>query len=513
MSDLEANGARLIIVPLRHPLERVASGIARRFDVADQQSHYFKSVFNGSVGHVRNRFVSALRNASDPLHEAAVGLTFLTPVDAHHKVPPRQFWLIPISFYLDSAANDSATLAFVCTDSLSVDLIALAKRWNLGSAALAAAGWHLNTEQGNQTRHHQHLGDQTLFSVTNARYLEDVYAEDVELYNRHCKANGHQRSPTRAPSPNPSTTLALSQSSLRLGIPCVGFLHVVKSGGQTIKLSLRAATAARMLLPMSKGEAHICTCEGRVGQCATHLIGKGGRCDMLMGTNVLQVRQQAAQCKWATFVRDPVATLVSSLHYCRHPEEHVLHDPAYTLDQLCGSALDARNATVRQWAAFRRAPLFWALALDPRFGAHMGAPLTASPLVNDGVWSLQAAVHRDDAATHAAAYEMAAAITNGSMFDVIGLVEEWTLSMHAFDAALPLTAPVNAKHGQHRLMHWANWSARHTDRHGSESWAAEERRDLEDARRDPLIAELLSLDRMLYAAFVTAFQRQRDRLN
>jgi len=105
---------------------------------------------------------------------------------------------------------------------------------------------------------------------------------------------------------------------------------------------------------------------------------------------------------------------------------------------------------------------------------------------------------------------MASAIANGSLFSAVGIVEQWNQSMRAFDAVVPLAAPPTATSaGSTPAPPWADWTARHTERHGSAAWAAEEKRDLEAARRDPMIHELLEVDIQLYAAFVAAFQRQQ----
>jgi len=275
--------------------------------------------------------------------------------------------------------------------------------------------------------------------------------------------------------------------------------HVVKSGGQTIKASLKGAVHSKLLLARPRNvSAHVCTCEGRNGQCAAKLGHE--TCDVLSGTNVLQVHEQSSRCQWLTMVRDPIATLISSLHYCRHPE-HQVHGPGYELDQLCGdrNTLDANSATPRQWAAYRRAPLFWTLALAPQFHRQLQDTNWSLPAVAPtGVWTEQAA-HYDDTRTRAVASRMAHAIANGSLFSAVGILEHWNHSMRAFDAVMPLRA---------RKL-WADWTAQHTDRHGSTAWAAEEKRDLEAARRDPVILELLKVDIQLHAAFVTAFQRQQ----
>lgn len=296
-------------------------------------------------------------------------------------------------------------------------------------------------------------------------------------------------------------------TSVQVHQPCVAFMHVVKSGGQTIKASL-AAAGAHQLLPRQPGSepAHVCSCEGRYGRCAAKISAEGRACDIVMGTNVLQLRPNLPQCKWLTMVRHPIAALISSLHYCRNPSQQA-HGVGHTLDQLCGNSLDARRASPRAWAAYRRDPLFWTLALDPRFSKRLG--LSSLPAVApNGVWSEQrAALRNRDNATRAVASEMAAAIVNGSLFDAIGLVEEWEQSMRAFDAVVPLTR--SAPSSGISKLRWANWSAAHADKHGSASWAAQEKRDLEESLRDPEITRLLSTDLKLYAAFVTAFQKQR----
>ena len=138
----------------------------------------------------------------------------------------------------------------------------------------------------------------------------------------------------------------------------------------------------------------------------------------------------------------------------------------------------------------------------------------AAQVAPTGVWTEQAA-HYNDAHMRAIASRMAYAIANGSLFSAVGIVEQWNRSMRAFDAVVPLvagaTAPTaNSKPTAYRARKlWADWTAQHTDRHGSVSWKAEEKRDIEIARRDPVILELLEVDIQLYAAFVAAFERQQ----
>jgi len=303
-------------------------------------------------------------------------------------------------------------------------------------------------------------------------------------------------------------------SGMRIRHPCVAFMHVVKSGGHTIKTNLFDAVQSKLLPLRPRGvSAHICTCEGRNGQCAAKLGRAGRTCDVLSGTNVMQVHEQSSRCQWLTMVRDPIATLISSLHYCRHPKQQE-HSKVFELDQLCGDPnhLDAKRATPRQWAAYRRAPLFWTLALAPQFHRMLHTNWSIPAVVPAGVWTAQAAAHRNDDRTRAVASSMAYAIANGSLFSAVGIVEQWNRSMRAFDAVVPLAAPATAHSAGSKpalgRKRWANWTALHIQQHSSAAWAAEEKRDLEAARRDPVILELLALDIQLYTAFVAAFQRQ-----
>lgn len=183
-----------VVVPLRDPLVRIASGVADRVRSHSKPwqrwNRLFREAFGGEEA-AADAFVTALRLPDHPKHKAAMEAT-LGPQRGHYMLPITQF-------YLDGA-NGTAEAAFVCADSLRSDFNSLAHRWglahNMSSARAGCIGCSASQEPGQpdaarptaaQLRPATRLWKpRRVFSEDNARWLRSIYAEDFRLLAEHC---------------------------------------------------------------------------------------------------------------------------------------------------------------------------------------------------------------------------------------------------------------------------------------------------------------------------------------
>lgn len=283
---------------------------------------------------------------------------------------------------------------------------------------------------------------------------------------------------------------------------CLAFVHLVKSAGTTVKLTLREAEKLSLFDFPHTNDSQYCLsyCEGRFGDCASKLYHR--TCFAYAGTNVQLLRPMLAHrnCMWFTMVRDPFALLVSSLHYCR------THS-----DQLCGTkkGVDGRafahTATLREWAHYRSSPLFWTLMLDPQLHHRFMKPLLKSnpniaSIAHDGnpVWEAQATWYRlinyED--TRKFVTKLASQISNGTIMQTMGLTEQWEMSMRLFDRMIPLKGKT-----------WMEFSKPFKRTHESYVYKETEETDILTARRDPVIWKIIEFDILLYDACMKLFKR------
>jgi hypothetical protein len=141
--------------------------------------------------------------------------------------------------------------------------------------------------------------------------------------------------------------------------PCVAFLHQPKSAGTSVARLLQPINLRGLarkthhchILPFMKREQ----CKGQRGYTDAGVYW-GDFMQTERGAEAPVVRRG---CAWITFFREPVARLVSALHYCRH-----------RADTPCGSGntrVAASARSVLEMARFWGSMSFRMFALDPRW--------------------------------------------------------------------------------------------------------------------------------------------------
>mmetsp|Transcript_39801 Transcript_39801/g.40293 ORF Transcript_39801/g.40293 Transcript_39801/m.40293 type:complete len:215 (-) Transcript_39801:340-984(-) len=177
LRDMEEMGARRILVTLRHPIERISSGISRR-----QEGHMTEKTPNalflkyfGQKDVGPEEFVRALRNETDPLHEAALRITL---------GPNRQPFMLPVSeFYLANSLG-LAEVEFLCLDTLDGDFEAAFQRWFPTTAAV------LEDEHPHNHKSKISSGNTSTifsrFSKESLAWFDKTYAKDIALVKKHC---------------------------------------------------------------------------------------------------------------------------------------------------------------------------------------------------------------------------------------------------------------------------------------------------------------------------------------
>ena len=159
---------------------------------------------------------------------------------------------------------------------------------------------------------------------------------------------------------------------------------------------------------------------------------------------------QRSRCTWISGFREPISRLVSAYHYCRIPPTGASPHS----DPLCGSEfLDARNATIQQWAAHWGNYLLRDLLLYPSLGrAALPDPLPSWPseppfptaLQNGGLWYRIKQVLGDGGEAHTPSGKQNVrnainALRDGALYDVFIVLERKAESSHLLDLVLPLT--------------------------------------------------------------------------
>ena len=286
---------------------------------------------------------------------------------------------------------------------------------------------------------------------------------------------------------------------------CLVYLHQNKAGGTTMKAVLR-----EKLRPPVAGARR-----GRFGQCAygeyrtngcwppKYWSGAGGVERWLfygdavmgmLGAGWLGSVRGGSRCRAFTLFREPTARLVSAWGFCKRARS----------DELCGTkALDARNATLRQWARHWRHFATTQLDLAPgrrpdrrRLEAAYDDDDEGAAFHTDAVWVARRDA-RGDAANDAAAARLAARVAAGSLFAFVGVLERAEDTARSWDVLLPLRDGSSWRDAFAGKRHNADPGAR----------AAPE----PDARRDAEVQRYLAADYALYRAANAALDRQLPR--
>mmetsp|Transcript_9313 Transcript_9313/g.28532 ORF Transcript_9313/g.28532 Transcript_9313/m.28532 type:complete len:261 (-) Transcript_9313:409-1191(-) len=227
------------------------------------------------------------------------------------------------------------------------------------------------------------------------------------------------------------------------------------------------------------------------------------------------------RCRWYTFMRDPVSRLASALFYCQnHPDpvkdplcggqrleittDWTMHDMAdhwgnrlfrELLFLRENAALAAMNSADASTNSTDLACVPWPADRDPTSGASevpwmrwrralrtMGCG--DEPTSPVGAANLEVVISR---------------ISDGRLYDAVGIVEHFAESAALFDCRIPIWWEADAK--------WGPVLARHHTSHNSETWKAEESRAFAQARTDPYVLDKLEADILIYNTAVRAFRR------
>ena len=199
-------------------------------------------------------------------------------------------------------------------------------------------------------------------------------------------------------------------------------------------------------------------------------------------------------CFWFTTFRDPTARMVSAMFYCRKQ----------SADPLCGgkSAAWFESATAAQmaklWGNYGLTNLLLSAPLRPdvRYGNASGTR------VGDRAWQRWRGDLRggDDPSTAAGARNVALVVgALPALYDALVVVERMDASLDVLDCVLPLSGGKT----------WKALTTTTRASHGSETYAADERRAAAAARRDPDVVRALAGDRRIYDAALARFDEIR----
>mmetsp|Transcript_25950 Transcript_25950/g.47862 ORF Transcript_25950/g.47862 Transcript_25950/m.47862 type:complete len:563 (+) Transcript_25950:49-1737(+) len=176
-SLVAASGARHVIIPLRNPTSRLISGFQHFINSADgsQGDGYYSSALNsGGQFPNFNAFVNALRDTENIKHAEALDLAYRP--DSHD-------YLLPIvEFYLGGVKSpDSKRVSFVCMCRLDEDVTRVVKKLGISLFELNMNTTHASKKDSANIDVHKRP-----LSKENEAWIRKIYAEDYDLYAKHC---------------------------------------------------------------------------------------------------------------------------------------------------------------------------------------------------------------------------------------------------------------------------------------------------------------------------------------
>ena len=124
VNDMEQRGFRYVLVPLRHPLARISSGLSRRFEgwkTEKESNGIIHNIFHNSTNG-EDAFLTSLRSETDPYHKDVIR-SILGPKNQNYMVPITHFYL--------KNYTGVANIAFLCIETLLDDYHAAFRRWGL----------------------------------------------------------------------------------------------------------------------------------------------------------------------------------------------------------------------------------------------------------------------------------------------------------------------------------------------------------------------------------------------
>ena len=254
LRDVEIAGATHVLISLRHPADRLMSGVKRRLEgncTKNPSNLDFRDAFGPFGASALNTFVAALRDVAHPLHTRAINQSI---------GPMRQNFLLPVSeFYLANGRTDNraAHRGFVCTPTLSDSVQHVMQSWCIRDA---------HVQGKDESAHRSHTMMEPL-SAENRAWVEATWAADVALWRLHCgkgaaKAASDERpvelSGTTRRASCTTTDTHMAVRACRAPDPAatrIAFLHYHKTGS-VLSTSLMKTTADVLGLPVDHTVGH-----------------------------------------------------------------------------------------------------------------------------------------------------------------------------------------------------------------------------------------------------------------
>lgn len=125
VQSMEQRGFRYVLIPLRHPLARISSGLSRRFEgkwkMQKETNGIIHNIFHNSTNG-EDAFLTSLRSETDPYHKDVIR-SILGPKNQNYMVPITHFYL--------KNYTGVANVAFLCIETLLDDYPAAFRRWGI----------------------------------------------------------------------------------------------------------------------------------------------------------------------------------------------------------------------------------------------------------------------------------------------------------------------------------------------------------------------------------------------
>lgn len=267
--------------------------------------------------------------------------------------------------------------------------------------------------------------------------------------------------------------------------PCVVFVHINKSGGQTIKAVLHqhVVGTSRRVAYCAEREYAADRCQSlRYAGRGSLKVGRATEGWVVIGDSTMALFESLGppRCTWLALFRDPASRLVSAWHYCMRSRS----------DHLCGSSvLDARDATLQAWARHQRGFVFLRLAISAKALPLVRVAATPSKHRYDDddlewkgtvpTWIRhQRAVLRRQAHLDPMLVKISSDLAAGRLIQAVGVLERPVETARLFDTMLPLAGGLT-------------WAQAFKINHANARPKAHNASDLLRARTDPNITQYL----------------------
>lgn len=218
---------------------------------------------------------------------------------------------------------------------------------------------------------------------------------------------------------------------------CTVFVHINKSGGQTVKSALYRQH--------SRSKVGLCSEREYASDQCLKSLPYAGRDSLdgwvILGDSAMVLSDRLHnKCTWITIFREPASRLVSSLRFCERSRS----------DHLCGSSvLDARDANIETWAQHQRGFVYLRLALsDTSLPRVAVAPTVKNRVYDDDdlrwtttvptwIQHQRAVLHRD-AQDDPMLAKIKADLAAGRLIHGVGILERPEDTAAVFDLIVPI---------------------------------------------------------------------------